>query len=430
MEGMDFMAWALNIAWAHPELQKAVVNANGDWLDFLLEDGRTFRFRPGALINPEAPEENRTELLNRLISIGIEQAESPKIAEGTTAAKPEANGPGGPAPATISPVDTTSAAVVPIVRSADYFLTSHHDSDSIVYLPLTEFLAVGLAYDMPETIQPIYYSQIANDDREVGEIMSEAVVTLRTFQNPHQQTVEIGLTEVAGAKVMTFLKPANYELSWFADLEIMQEIAARAAEQANGDIPLFIPASRTKLFIVFASDPHLPDFFRLLLAERNAPDAVYPLPHTVAADGWREWAPFPGSPLAEMLSTLRNQFRARIYDTQVRAMLTWGDFGALKSFHVRRLKTGERVSTTVWDAADGHGSIPETDFITFVREESRSGEEKVPAVEITVLLNAAREIWPSGFSRDENAWPPRWEVTGFPDDATLQQLLAATDRII
>lgn len=424
------MAWALKTAWSHPELQTAVVNANGDWLDFLLADGRTFRFRPGALINPEADEETRTKLLNLLISIGIKQAELPKIAEDAEAAKSQTDSSNTPTPASIAPADTANAPVVPIVRPADYFLASHHDADSIVYLPLTEFLAVALAYDMPETIQPIYYSQIAEDEREVGEMMNEAVFTLRTLQHPGQQAVEIGLAEVAGAKVMTFLQPPNYELSWFADLEIMQEIAARAAEQAGGDIPLFVPAARTKLFIVFASDPHLVDFFRLLLAERNAPDAVYPLPHTVAADGWKEWAPFPGSELAEILGTLRNQFRARSYAAQVKAMMSWGDFGALKPFHARRLKTGERVSSTVWDAADKHGSIPEADFITFLREKSHNGAGDIPAVEITVRLTVAREIWPAGFSRDENVWPPRWEVTGFPDDATLQQLLAATDRMI
>ena len=38
---MAFMDWAVEVAAAHPELKGAFINADGEWLDILLADGRT-----------------------------------------------------------------------------------------------------------------------------------------------------------------------------------------------------------------------------------------------------------------------------------------------------------------------------------------------------------------------------------------------------
>lgn len=83
---------------------------------------------------------------------------------------------------------------------------------------------------------------------------------------------------------------------------------------------------------------------------------------------------------------------------------------------------------TEWDATDHHGSVPETEMITFTRERSPHPFEPEPAVSITLRSQVAREIWKEGFVRDEDAWPPRWKVSGFPDAQTLEKLQAAVDR--
>lgn len=57
---MDFMTWAHKVASSHPELHDAVISASDEWLDILLADGRSFRFRPGALIREDAEESART----------------------------------------------------------------------------------------------------------------------------------------------------------------------------------------------------------------------------------------------------------------------------------------------------------------------------------------------------------------------------------
>lgn len=439
------MEWALARAAKHPKLENAFVNANGDWLDILLPDGRAFRFRPNAMIKSDATVEQREILLDRLIDIGVEQAEESQLAEAADSAADgtedsSADQPGGVAELSQNstdayvPVDAEwdeakkDAPIVPIVRAADYFLPSHRSSDSMVYLPLTDFLAVGIAHDLPDTIEPIYYTQLEDDTRELGEVMSDAVSTLRHMASQKTDTVELQVTEIEGARVLAFIQPPNYELSWFADLDMIQQIAERIAQERPDAIPLFVPAARTKLLIVFSDDPNLAKFFKQLLAHRDSADAVYPLPHTVAADGWLEWQPFPDSELAEVLGALRNHFRERIYSSQVMIMEKWKDVGALKPFVPRRLKSGERVSATLWDATDGHGTIPVTDFITFTRQESPHPWEEETPVNITVRSHIAAELWPEGFSQDDNMWPPRYTIKGFPDDETLIKLRDATDR--
>lgn len=435
---MDFMQWALEQASRHSDLGDAVVTADGEWLVILLADGRTFRFRPGALIKEDAPEAERAELLSRLLTIGIQQAAAPQAEP----QEPPSAVTSYPTPSTsdvlsfdaeLSALESGSQiegspAILPIVRAADYFLASHKGNDSIVYLPLTDFVGVGLAYDLPGALQPIYYSQLESSYTNVGDLLAQSVRTLRGHIDGQKLSVEVGVSTIAGAEVVVFLHPEDYELSWLCDVELLMHVAEQLAQSHPDSIPLFVPASHSKLYVAFSEDPHLADFFKLLLAQRENPEAVYPLPHTLAADGWREWIPFPGSPLAEVLGALRTSFQERIYAAQVKALAEWGAVGALKNYAAKRTQSGERVSVTEWNSLDGHGSIPNTDFVTIVREPSPHPWEDGQPLHITVRAHVAREIWQQGFERDANAWPPRWNVSGFPDEATLHLLISQADR--
>ena len=432
------MDWSVAVASKHPDLDGALIAAHDDWLDVLLKDGRSFRFRPGALIREDAPEDAREDVLNRLLTIGATQATLPESSESapaterpTSTTQPDntetATSP--MLPTGIEPTfnAATPETLMPLVRSADSFLQSHHDGDSLVYLPMTPFVGVGLYRDNGNKKLPVRYSDITDDMRDVGELMTAAVMNLRE-RSDTGLGLSLAMGRIGGAEVYTFLAPARYELSWFCDLDMIQHVAEELAKDRPGDIPLFVPASRNKLYIVFADNPNLLGFFKVLNENRHAEDTVYPLPHTVAADGWREWVPLPGDDIAAVLSDLRTFFQERIYAQQVTCMSRWGDFGMLKSYHARRLKNGESVSSTTWEATDKHGSIPETDFITFIREASPHPWENEPAVSLTIRSHVARDVWSEGFQRDEEAWPPRWIVTGFPTKEELIALRDAADR--
>lgn len=463
------MEWALHTAVSHPALKNSIVTANGDWLDILLNDGRTFRFRPGALINETSPLEIRTDLLNRLISIGVKNALAPSAEEakinqpnsdtpdsGTLDSNAPnsntstSNTPDTPAPQNfaqqIQQIDSINShtytlpaefpelinqeahSMLPIVRNAAYFLNSHQGKDSLIYLPLTDFIATGIATSTKEELQPIYYSQIADDFRDISEILSESVITLRKIAANENDGLQLAVLNIAGAQVVSFTNPANIASSWFTDLEIIQQVVAQMQTLHKNSLPLFVPAALTKLYVVFDDDPQLISFFSELLATRDFENAIYPLPHTVAADGWCEWIPLPGSPLAQVLGALRGEFRKKIYDTQVEQMLKWGEFGALKEYEAKVLHNGERVSHTIWRDTDGFGSLPDTDFITFIREPSPHPWEKNRGIQFTIRSHIAREIWKDAFQPAKNTWPPRWQISGFPDEPTLTKLQAASSR--
>lgn len=444
------MEWALDIAVRHPALSRAIVSPNDEWLDVLLEDGRTFRFRPAALVDPDAPEPERTERLTRLIEIGARNAVVATISDNEPEAAPESGAPDLPSDPHILAGDTfnpsdepysdihddTTPLVLPIVRRADYFLASHHPDrdDSIVYLPLTDFIGIGIAEDQTDTIQPLFFSHLEERgvfdrtiNEDLGSLFGRAVDNLRKLNlSAGKSGVELAVTLVAGARVYTFTSPADYQSSWFGDLDIIQQVAESLAAEYPGNLPLFVPASRTNLFIVFADDPHLPDFFALLRGHTTSKDSLYPLPHTVSSDGWREWIPFPDHPAASILEDMRTAYRARVYEAQVAQMTRSPQHdGVLKEYTVRHLKGGRHISVALWRDTDERGSIPQTDFIAFVRQPSEPWDD---GDFVTIRSHIAREIWAVNMRKMGDVWPSRWEINGFPNDEVLAQLREATHR--
>lgn len=537
----QFMDWVLDVAAAHPDLDGAFVNAEGEWLDVLLSDGRTFRFRPGQMIDESTPEISRREVLNKLITIGIKQADS-GVAEdeghstgatgatGATGDRASANGAseaaagkarGGNAedsagldadsldesasetsdqrtdsrndprtdsrdearpdsrddqqknrtdhgrPSLSSVFDAIMGALgtnspfpedfpsgpetkgesleaeedpnaeihrLPIVRPADYFLPSHdheHD-DSMVYIPLTDFLGVGLADDHPDTIQPLFFSDLAERGiaPELGPLFVDAVEELRQLNfSEGQAGIELGIADISGAQVFWLTSPSNYQSSWFADLDMAQTISDSLMQEYPGSLPLFVPASRTSFFVVMADDPKLGKLMEKLRGHENDDDALYPLPHTVASDGWKEWIPMSDHPAAQILEELRITYRKRIYDRQAKEIEKWeGAHPSLKSYNVHHLRSGGHVSNCQFTNRDRAASLPQTDFISFVRQPSGLPWDEDPGETVTIRFHIARDIWPEGFDKADGVWPPRWDVHGFPSQEELNELSEAAHR--
>ena len=507
----SFMDWVLDVAAEHPDLEGAFVSADGQWLDILLPDGRTFRFRPSEMIAEDKPEDIRRKLLDRLIAIGVAQATG-AVSEDDSGSS--AGSSGTPSPGTL-PVDPTGdkesqavsdrgdSAVVdpktgpksevpeekrdarsafgsifdaimgafpgatpassrsnsgfpsfmgdafpgtnddvregpvrtlPIVRAADYFLASQGvgNQDSMVFIPLTDFIGVGIADDHPDTIEPLFFSDLEErgEDSELGEIFTHAVEELRTYNLEQGNSgLELGMANVSGARVFLLASPHNYQSSWFTDLDMTQTIAESLIKEYPGALPLFVPASRTSMFVVMADDPSLAKVFNSLRGHERDDDAIYPLPHTVASDGWSEWIPMPDHPAANVLSDLRTTYRERIYDQQIVQMEKMpGEFGVLKSYDVHHLRSGAYVSNTQWTNQDSYGSVPDTEFITFIRHGSGMPWDEDRGEQVSVRARVAREVWSDGFRKVEGAWPTRWAVTGFPDAEQLTALREASNR--
>lgn len=336
-------------------------------------------------------------------------------------------------PTTDDDVRDGPVRTLPIVRAADYFLASQGvgNQDSMVFIPLTDFIGVGLADDHPDTIEPLFYSDLERgEDKELGEIFTHSVEELRTYNLEQGNSgLELGMANVSGARVFLLASPHNYQSSWFTDLDMTQTIAESLTKEYPGALPLFVPASRTSMFVVMADDPSLAKVFNSLRGHERDDDAIYPLPHTVASDGWSEWIPMPDHPAANVLSDLRTTYRERIYDQQVIQMgKIPGEFGVLKSYDVHHLRSGAYVSNTQWTNQDSYGSVPDTEFITFIRHGSGMPWDEDRGEQVSVRARVAREVWGEGFRKVEGAWPTRWEITGFPDAEQLTALREASHR--
>lgn len=466
IDGMTDMTWALEVASQHPDLQGAIVTEDGDWLDVLLADGRTFRFRPFALIDQDAPDEVQRSLLDRLITIGAADASpapSEQEADALGDALDHSQDPLGdsteeeevedsrellrrglielfgtdftdatlPGPRASRP-DTNEVSVesvlVPIVRPASYFIRSlsAETDDSFIYVPVTEFVGVGIAADTPDSIIPVRFSdlELHRTDYPAGILFKRAVDTLRDINTEEGHPgVVLQAGEIAGANVTMFMSPESYQSSWFADIEIVHKVAQMVTDEDPESIPLFVPATRTSFFVVRDTDPRLPALFRYLAHDENTEETIYPLPHTIAADGWREWIPLPDHPAARVLSKLRSDYRARIYDAQQSTMIQWpADLGQIQSASPVELSTGT-VTVTRWTSSFGYGSVPDTDFISFVDD---NATPDAPAV--VLRLSVARQLWPEGFTQMEGIWPRRWAITGFPSAEALDRMRAQAGR--
>lgn len=484
------MGWALQVASANPELRDAVVDANGEWLDILLADGRTFRFRPFEMISEDAPEPVRARLLDQLIHIGITKATTGTSDGNSSATNTAATGfetpgdhPAEPADSSAFPPTAASTSahpattptgnasgnagrtassgtkrglsgffsslfnhapeqpqletppevgpdstIVPIVRAADYFFRSDDGraNDSIVYIPLTNFVGAGLAADTPDMIVPVFFSDLNLERGEIpaAELFGKAIQTLRTLNlEQGHKGVELQPVTVGGASAVVFASPAAYQSSWFADMDIIQRITTATQANPSDFTPLFVPATRTSLFIVQDNDPLLPSFFQALARNITPEEAVYPLPHTAAADGWREWIPLPDHPAARILSSLRADFRTRIYAAQARTLRDWPtDFGAIEEASVEHLTTGA-VTATRWRRSLGYGTLPDAEFIAFWDDVAAA-----PTEPVVLRFSVAREVWPEGFQEMDGIWPRRFAVTGFPDADTLRRLREQAGR--
>ena len=475
---MGFIDWAFDVAAAHPDLTGALIDVDGEWLDILLPDGRTFRFRPGQMIDESKPEPVRRKLLDRLISIGVARAESAPSesapaesepseswpsasarfeSDASDAGEPEADAafdrssgsesfdeappedePSAVAAERLEPLDASSgesvlAHIMPIVRSADYFVASHDHArdDSMIYVPLTPFVGAGIAIDGRDLITPMYFSDAERLGlpTDIVGFFQQALMHLRTSDLTNgQPSVQVQPGTLAGAQIFEFAGPPSYQSSWFMDVEMALTVAESLSSVHDDGLALFVPASRDLAFVVMADDPHLAPLFQYLSRATTDAESIYPLPHVVTGDGWSEWIPMNDHPAARILSKIRARSRAAIYSVQEREMRTWpNDFGKLAPFEV--IRDGALTSSaTRWTSLDGFGSVPDAEYIDFVRQRSPHPWDAETSDRVRLRTQVARDVWHEGMSPMHNVWPPRWNVAGFPDDAQMAALKEASTR--
>jgi len=200
-------------------------------------------------------------------------------------------------------------AVVPLVRSADYFVAQGQLAPAAVGW-LTEFIGFGLAIDEPTTLRVVSESDLPGDriaEYDI-ELQGRAIGNLRLMEEAMAFS-EMGL----GPDVLTLTTPPGNEAAWFADAAAMEELLGRLGER-TGTAWAVIPARRNDVFLVNVATDRWDDLLDDLEEAVLARDGIHPLPYVVANRRWQLSLPPRTSQLGQRLQRLRQRAEGRTYN--------------------------------------------------------------------------------------------------------------------
>ncbi|MBB1484125.1 hypothetical protein H5392_09670 [Tessaracoccus sp. MC1865] len=276
---------------------------------------------------------------------------------------------------------------IPLVRSADYF--TRPEASPALTFPLTDYIGVGLAFDLPTAVMPISEDQLAGDTAE--EAVNRAA---RAVLNLRDMAEQFGLAPVVeDNSILVVHATEGNDSAWFADLQTM-EAALTQMESVTGSEWAAVPASREDLFLLDTDTLHWPEFLDVLESVHGSHKEVCPLPHVQADHAWREWLPPAGHPAEQRLTRLRADIHAQQHAEQRERLQAGGPFPS-SMLQIERSGRWETLAVT----ADDVTSIPRTDLVVFFRE----GDQEP----LGVSLGDALVLCPHLFSLHEGTFPPR-----------------------
>lgn len=254
-------------------------------------------------------------------------------------------------------------AVVPLVRSADYFVPQGQLAPAAVGW-LTEFIGFGLAIDEPTTLRVVSESDLPGDriaEYDI-ELQGRAIGNLRLMEEAMAFS-EMGL----GPDVLTLTTPPGNEAAWFADAAAMEELLGGLGER-TGTTWAVIPARRNDVFLVNVATDRWDDLLDDLEEAVLARDGIHPLPHVVANRRWQLSLPPRTSQLGRRLQKLRQHAEWRVYDVLKDAIRK--DYDHYVSDYEDLYSFDEPFSMAFVPEDVPGASIPVVDVITFERGHS------------------------------------------------------------
>lgn len=140
---------------------------------------------------------------------------------------------------------------IPLVRSADYF---DGENTPAMTFPLTDYIGVGLAIDLPTAVMPVSRHKIEGETPE-EQITRAARAVLRL----RDTTEQFGLAPIVeDNSILVVHASEGNDCAWFADLQTM-DVALRQMEQTTDTEWAAVPATREDLFLVDTQTEHWDD---------------------------------------------------------------------------------------------------------------------------------------------------------------------------
>jgi hypothetical protein len=300
--------------------------------------------------------------------------------------------------------------VLPVVRSRCYFelirlqlQLQGHDPPAWPYQIVGDDLAVGLVYDLPESMQTI--SQEHLDDWGVSfyEAMEVARHNLGELQQPF-------IGPKSGEGLYLCAAKDGYDAARLILLEMIRRFQLKGA-------PIAMVPNRDTLLVAGEYDD---DALRAMLTiAKEGLQELRPISGVALrldGDDWTTWLPEPDRLLYEEFRTLQIQSFGGDCTEQKELLDKLheknGEDIFVPSYSVLKAKESGRLSSySVW--ADGVDTLlPITDLVCFAKE----GHEPVMVEFETVLNRVGRLMEPL------DIYPPRFRITEFPTDEELAAL--------
>ncbi len=305
-------------------------------------------------------------------------------------------------------LDELRVLLVPRIRPRRYYtqdvqrfaesLPSPKKNPAPYHRPLAEHLAVGIAIDRPEHI--------------------EYVTDPERFGVPVAELEEIALTNLRRATKGTKLEElgpgvflGHWKDEYAAERMLLPEVWEGLA--VKGDPVVFLPGAE-RLYVAGSEDERGLAVVMKMVEERTSkPRSLVDWAFVRENGEWRIFEPLVSRldrDLADAYEWQKEKLNAE-YD---------GNDDAPFVASVKMFQKGDEPPFTVATWTSGvHTLLPRTDRISFVHLEKDE-----------VIMTTWAQAWPHVAALAKpvpDVYPPRWEVTEFPDEATLAKLRRLMD---
>jgi hypothetical protein len=305
--------------------------------------------------------------------------------------------------------------LLPTVRSRAYFefalLQLKLEGGAATDYPqqiLAEHLAIGLVYDLPDSMRTVISQDLENWGVTFYEALEAACANLRQKEDPVFVSPHDGVYLSATGD--------NYDAARLILSDMVRQFDVR------GDVIAMIPNRDT--LIITGSESLLG---LRTMAARAKQALTEPRPISTIAlrlfdDEWSEWLPPFGHSLYREFATLRLQSLGQQHAEQKELLdahfqKTGRDAFVANFSAAENSQTGEVKSYCVW--SEGFESLlPKTDLVYFVRPGRTENDG-------TVVATAAWEAVESTLGpllEPQELYPPRYRVRSFPNTAQLRRL--------
>ncbi|HEY8079813.1 MAG TPA: hypothetical protein VIF62_37035 [Labilithrix sp.] len=305
-------------------------------------------------------------------------------------------------------LDELRVLFVPRIRPRRYYtqdvqrfaesLPSPKKNPTPYHKPLAEHLGVGIAIDRPEHIE--YVTDPEKYALPVEELEEIALTNLR------RATKSTKLEEIAPGVLL-----GHWQDEYAAERMLLPEIWEGLA--VKGDPVVFLPGAE-RIYVIGSEDEAALGVAMHLASERTSkPRGLVEYAFVRHAGEWK---------LFEPLARFLNRDLADAYEWQKEKLSAAyeGDDDAPFIASVKMFRKGDEPPFTVATWTSGvHTLLPRTDRLSFVDLDKDD-----------VVMTTWAQAWPHVAALAKpvaDVYPPRWEVTAFPDEATLAKLRRLMD---